>query len=59
MTMTAAETPEKTPDPLMPDIPQEAHRFAAMLAHIDRLDDEDFTKDGVSHEHVTSLRQRI
>jgi hypothetical protein len=33
--------------------------FAAMLARIDRLDDEDFTEYGISAEHVTALRGRV
>jgi hypothetical protein len=33
--------------------------FAAMLGHIDRLDDQDFTEYGASPEHVAGLRQRI
>jgi hypothetical protein len=34
-------------------------RFAAMLGHIDRLDDDDFTAYGVGPEYVASLRQRV
>src|SRR4051812_22008434 len=32
--------------------------FAAMLARIDRLDDEDFTEYGICAEHVSALRGR-
>ena len=37
----------------------ERRRFAAMLGHIDRLDDEDFTAYGVNLKYVASLRQRV
>lgn len=33
--------------------------FAAMLRHIDRLDDQDFTEYGVSPADVAALRQRV
>jgi hypothetical protein len=33
--------------------------FAAMLARIDRLDDEDFTEYGISAEQVAALRSRV
>jgi hypothetical protein len=33
--------------------------FAAMLARVDRFDDEDFTEYGVSTEHVAALRRRV
>lgn len=33
--------------------------FAAMLGHIERLDDEDFAEYDVSPRHVATLRQRV